>query len=79
LDYDQWLKDYQSEEIHQKIDAAYDEVLSYVKDDGSQLITGTPSIFLNFNGYQGSLDTEALKKYLNLFKLQSHVFNSCPH
>lgn len=78
LDYDQWLKDYQSEEIHQKIDAAYDEVLSYVKDDGSQLITGTPSIFLNFNGYQGSLDTEALKKYLNLFKLQSRVFNSCP-
>lgn len=78
LNYDQWLKDYQSDEIHQKIDAAYDEVLTYVKEDGSQLITGTPSIFLNFNGYQGSLDTDALKKYLDFFKLQSRVFNTCP-
>lgn len=72
LDYDQWLIDYENTDIRAKVDGAFDEVVSY------GIIGGTPTVFLNFNGYQGSFDAASLKKYMDLFKLQSRVYDACP-
>ncbi|MHC1772634.1 MAG: peptidylprolyl isomerase [Flexilinea sp.] len=72
LDYDQWLIDYGSTDIRAKVDGAFDKVAAY------GIIEGTPSVFLNFNGYQGSFDAVSLKKYVDLFKLQSRVYDACP-
>lgn len=72
LDYDQWLVDYEDADIRAKVDGAFDEVASY------GIITGTPSVFLNFNSYQGAYDDASLKKYIDLFKLQRQVYNDCP-
>ncbi len=72
LDYDQWLVDYEDADIRAKVDGAFEQVASY------GIISGTPSVFLNFNSYQGPFDDASLRKYVDLFKLQARVFNACP-
>ena len=72
LNYDQWLTDFADPDLRAKIDKAFDEVAA------TGVISGTPTIFLNFNSYQGSYDEAALTSYLKFFELQGKAFQECP-
>ena len=70
LDYDQWVADYESEEIRAAVDASYDKVVA------TNLIAGTPSFFANF--YDANMDPAMLEKYIEVFKLQKNYKTECP-
>ncbi len=72
LDYDQWLKDYADADLRKNVDGKFDEVVKL------GIVNGTPTIFLNLNQYQGNLDEASLLKFLELFKLQSKLYQECP-
>lgn len=72
LDMAQWEKDFADPELRSKVDGAYDEVVA------AGIINGTPTVFLNWNFYQGSLDEATLKNFLELFKLQERLYPECP-
>jgi len=72
LNYDQWLTDFADPDLRAKIDKAFDEVVA------TGVVSGTPTIFLNFNSYQGSYDEAALTSYLKFFELQGKAFQECP-
>lgn len=72
LDMAQWEKDFADPELRSKVDGAYDEVVA------TGIINGTPTVFLNWNFYQGSLDEATLKNFLELFKLQERLYPECP-
>ncbi len=70
LDFDQWTADYESEEIHAVVDAAFDKVAA------TGLVGGTPTFFANF--YNASMDPAALENYIRVFKLQKNYKTECP-
>ena len=70
LDYEQWVTDYESEEIRSVVDASFNKVAS------TGIINGTPTFFANF--YPVSLSTETLELYIRLFKLQKNYRTECP-
>jgi cyclophilin family peptidyl-prolyl cis-trans isomerase/protein-disulfide isomerase len=72
LDMAQWEKDFADPELRSKVDGAFDEVVA------TGIINGTPTVFLNWNFYQGSMDEATLKKFLELFKLQKRLYSECP-
>lgn len=72
LDAAQWEKDFADADLRKKVDGAFDEVAS------TGIINGTPTVFLNWNFYQGSLDVKSLKNFLELFKLQKRLYAECP-
>ena len=70
LDYEQWVTDYESEEIRAAVDGAFDKVAA------TGIINGTPTFFANF--YQVSMDPASLEQYISLFKMQKNYRTSCP-
>ncbi len=72
LDFEKWQTDFADADLRAKVDGAFDEVAA------TGVVGGTPTIFLNFNGYQGGIDEASLRKFLEFFKLQSKTYAECP-
>ena len=72
LDYEKWLTDFADADIRAKVDGAFDEVAA------TGVVNGTPTVFLNYNFYQGAVDEASLGKFLEFFKLQSKAYTECP-
>ncbi len=74
LDKTQFEKDYNSQEIKDKLDAIYKE------DTENTRLTGTPSVFIVVNGipYMGPRDYNTLVGILNLMELDNERFTACP-
>lgn len=70
LDYEQWVMDYESEEIHEVVDGAFNKVAA------TGIINGTPTFFANF--YQVSMSEDVLEQYIELFRMQKNYRTSCP-
>lgn len=70
LDFEQWTADYESEEIRNKVDAAFGEVAA------TGLISGTPTFFANF--FPVNYNPATLEQYINLFRLQKNYKTECP-
>ncbi len=69
LDYEQWEADYESAEIRETVDGAFDKVVA------TNLIGGTPTFFANFYSVT---NYSALEDYLNVFKNQANYRGECP-
>lgn len=72
LDYDQWVTDYESEEIRASVDAAFEKVLA------TGIVGGTPTVFVNFHEYDGYYDEASMMPYVEYFKMQGNLKNECP-
>jgi len=70
LDYEQWTADYESAEIREVVDGAFDKVAA------TGVINGTPTFFANF--FQVSMDPTAIEQYIDLFKMQKNYRTACP-
>lgn len=70
LDYEQWVTDYESDEVRTVVDGAFDKVAA------TNFISGTPTFFANF--YQTSYDPAVLEQYIDLFKMQKNYRTACP-
>ena len=70
LDYEQWEADFESEEIRENVDGAFDAVAA------TGLISGTPTFFANF--FQVSMDPALLEQYIKLFDMQKNYRTACP-
>ena len=71
LDADQFASDMTSEEIVQKVQAAYEQAASIG-------LPGTPFLVLNGRPYQSSMAYDDLKMIVELFLLEKRQYDSCP-
>lgn len=72
LDYDQWEKDYADEDLRVQ------QSISFDKAAATELIAGTPTIFLNQNSFKGGWEASVLDNYLAYFKLQKRFYQELP-
>ena len=69
LDFDQWVTDYESEEIRADVDGAFDKVAA------TGLVGGTPTFFANFYEVGNYMDLES---YLGVLNNQRDYYGVCP-
>lgn len=72
LDFEQWEKDFADENLHVKQEISFD------KASVTNLIEGTPTIFLNQNSFKGGWDSGVLDNYLAYFKVQQRFYTELP-
>ena len=72
LDVEQWVLDFEDEELRANVDSCFNEVVS------TGLVGGTPTIFLNYNSHDGGYSAEAILPYLDFFESQQNLYTSCP-
>ena len=70
MDFDQWVTDYESEELRAVVDESFGKV------SATGIVNGTPTFFANF--FQTNYDPATLEKYLSVFKLQRSYKTECP-
>lgn len=70
LDFDQWVADYESEEIRAVVDGSFEKVAA------TGIISGTPTFFANF--FQVSYDPAVLEQHVKAFKVMGSYKTECP-
>ena len=73
LDRALWVRDYESQDIRDGIGQEYQKAAR------TGLISGTPSLFFNYNNYSGSGSEEVYLKYAKFFEMQGHLYADCPY
>ncbi len=71
LDADQFMTDYASQEVADKVDAAEKSAT----DIG---LPGTPFMLINFTYYQGQNDYSSLESIVKLYQMQDNMYTDCP-